>query len=49
MKFYSLALFVPLVSAVCNTVQNQISLTFMKSNFYEYEEHEVCPAAGSCG
>ncbi|KAF6806542.1 hypothetical protein CSOJ01_08762 [Colletotrichum sojae] len=48
MKFFSLALVVPLVSAVCNTAQNQVSLTFMRSTFYEYEEHEVCPATGSC-
>ncbi|CAI0649599.1 unnamed protein product [Colletotrichum noveboracense] len=47
MKLLSLALFAPLVSAVCST--DQVSLTFMRSTFGEpYEEHEVCPAAGSC-
>lgn len=49
MKLYTIALLAPLASAACSA--NQISLTFMVSNFYpyQYETEESCPVAGSCG
>ncbi|KAF9878128.1 hypothetical protein CkaCkLH20_04166 [Colletotrichum karsti] len=48
MKLLSLALLAPFVSAACDTSKNEISLTFMLSNFYDYEVEEFCPVAGSC-
>ncbi|GKT47728.1 uncharacterized protein ColSpa_07909 [Colletotrichum spaethianum] len=48
MKFYSLALLVPFVSAACIPDQDHISIEFMRSTFSEYETQEFCLAPGSC-
>ncbi|TDZ37019.1 hypothetical protein C8035_v008196 [Colletotrichum spinosum] len=48
MKFSVIVLLTPLVAAVCDTSQDQISLTFARTSWSDYVSHEVCPAAGSC-